>query len=299
MYETSLPPADPPPPAPNPPSTNLNQHSTDILAPTHHPDPRGCLINRDLSNSTHHLLTNPMSYHTNTPPQTNLVSKRESQSAMDSLSVVPSISDSVVHVKCFPRVFGLHNDSQLPVRIKKPLSLINGGANICLTNNLSLLVDAIDIQLLPITVALNNTVTLNNCCTKQGFIPLTLTDGSIHWQICYYCANAAETIISPQAILASSNVFSLWTMTSFKDGSPGFICFDRHDGLLKMSLSLDCNNGLYYCPTNVFTTNTFPVHLHQCWALPSKTEDAASSKPLAPSVLHAQVDAAATPRNRQ
>ncbi len=66
-----------------------------------------------------------------------------------------------------------------------------------------------------------------------------------------------------------------------------------------MSLSLDCNDGLYYCTTNVFTTNTFLVRLHQCWALPSKTEDAASPKPLALSVLRALVNATATPHNRQ
>jgi hypothetical protein len=85
-------------------------------------------------------------------------------------------------------------------------------------------VDAINIPPLLITVALDNKVTLNNCCTKHGFIPLTLADGSIHWQICYYCANAANMIISPQAILASSDIFAWWTMTGFMDG-PGFYPF--------------------------------------------------------------------------
>ncbi len=147
---------------------------------------------------------------------------------------MPLLSDSIVQVKCCPHIFRLCNNSRLTIRIKKLLSLIDGGANICLTNNLNLLVDAINIQPLPITVALDNKVTLNDCCTKQGFIPLTLADGSIHWQVCYYCANMAETIISSQAILASSNVFALWTMTGFKDGSPGFIRFDSHNGLLQI-----------------------------------------------------------------
>jgi hypothetical protein len=72
---------------------------------------------------------------------------------------------------------------------------------------------------------------LNNFCTQQGYLPLTLYDGSTHWQLCFYCKNAVETIISPQAILATSNVFVLWMQTGFKDGRPGQIRFDSHNGL--------------------------------------------------------------------
>jgi hypothetical protein len=293
-YGDSLPPAKPTPPAPNPSPPNQ-------LASSHQTDPRGCLIDRVLGDSSHHLSTNPMTNQANSHLQSDLASLLEGQSDLASLPEVPSLSDSVVHVKCHPRIFGLHNDRRSTVRIKKLLSLINRGANICLTNNLNLLVDAINIQPLPITVALNNKVTLNDCCTKRGFTPLTLADGSIHWQVCYYCANAAEIIISPQAILASSNVFASWTMTGFKDGSPGFIRFDSYNGLLQMSLSLDCNDRLYYCPTNVFTTDKFPVRLHQCMLNnhPFDPEDDAHPDPLVPSVLRAHVNATNTPRCRQ
>jgi hypothetical protein len=87
---------------------------------------------------------------------------------------------------------------------------MDAGANICLTGDLTILADAVDIPPLPITVTLHgDTSTVDDCCTTKGYIPLTLSDGAIHWQLCYYFANAVETIISPQAILASSNIFAL------------------------------------------------------------------------------------------
>ncbi len=87
---------------------------------------------------------------------------------------------------------------------------MDAGANICLTGDLSILADAVDIPPLPITVALDgNGSSLDDCCTKKGYIPLTLSDGTIHWQLWYYSANAVETIISPQAILGLSNLFVL------------------------------------------------------------------------------------------
>ena len=139
-------------------------------------------------------------------------------------------------------------------------TLIDGVGNICLTGNLNLLVDVIDIAPLPIPVAVNGKdITLDDSCTKQGCLPLTLSDDSTHWQLCFYCKNAVETTISPQAILASSNVFASWMQTGFKDSCPGQICFNSHDGFVTMRLDLDCRDGLYYCQTDVFTVNRSPV----------------------------------------
>ena len=110
---------------------------------------------------------------------------------------------------------------------------MDGGANICLTGDLSILVDVVNIPPLPITVALNGEgVTYDDFCTKQGFILLTLMDGSIHWQLCFYSSNAVETIFTPQAILPLSDIFASWTMMGHKDGCPGSICFDSHNGFL-------------------------------------------------------------------
>jgi hypothetical protein len=139
--------------------------------------------------------------------------------------------------------------------------LVNGEANICLIGNLDLLVDVVEILPLPILVAVDaENSTLDNSCTQQGYHPLTLLDGSTHWQLCFYCKNAVETIISPQTIFASNNVFASWTQTGFKDSHLGQICFDSHDGLVTMRLDLDCWDGLKYCPADVFTVSRSPVH---------------------------------------
>ena len=118
----------------------------------------------------------------------------------------------------------------------------------------------VEIPPLPISVAVNGDVpTLDDSCTRRGYLPLQLSDGSTHWQLCFYCKNAVETIISPQAILASSDVFVSWTQTGFKDGRPGQIRFDSNDGLFTVKLDLDYCDGLYYCPTDVLTVDRSPL----------------------------------------
>jgi hypothetical protein len=141
---------------------------------------------------------------------------------------------------------------------------MDAGANICLTGNLDILADAIDIPPLAIAVALHgDNTSFDDFCTKMGYILLALTDGTIHWQQCFYSANAVETIISPQAILLSSDVFASWSMTGYRDSRPGAIRFDSYDGLLSMIVNLECRDGLYYCPTDVFTlSQTLVLHGH-------------------------------------
>jgi hypothetical protein len=113
-------------------------------------------------------------------------------------------------------------------------------------------------------VALNgNGSSLDDCCTKKGYIPLTLSYGTIHWQLCYYSANAIKTIISLQGILDSSNLFASWTMTGYKDNRPGAICFNSHDGFISMIIHLVYRDGLYFCPTDVFTLGNCLV-LSEC-----------------------------------
>ena len=52
-------------------------------------------------------------------------------------------------------------------------SLVDGGANICLTGILGLLVDMVSIAPLP------REISLDVCCTKRGLLPLTLVDGLV------------------------------------------------------------------------------------------------------------------------
>jgi hypothetical protein len=133
-------------------------------------------------------------------------------------------------------------------------TLIDGGANICLTGVLDLLIDVEPIDPLPISVAtVGGTVSKDDCCTKKGLLPLTLDDGSIYYQPCFYCKNAVDTIVSPQAILAASDVLVCWMQTGHKDGSPGQVRFESESGLLAFTITLENKDGLYYCPSDVFT----------------------------------------------
>ena len=179
------------------------------------------------------------------------------------------LMDSVTHVVGLPRVCGLSMVDDLMVRVTRSIkgndvlanpSLMDGGANICLTGVLGLLVDVESIAPLPISVATKNgDISLDDCCTKRGLLPLTLADSSVYYQPCYYCKNAVETIISPQAILNSSDILVRWTQTGHKDGSPGMIRFDSDSGLFSMEIALENRDGLYYCPTDVFTVDADPI----------------------------------------
>ncbi len=139
--------------------------------------------------------------------------------------------------------------------------LIDGGANICLTGDLDSLFDVVTIPPLAISVAVEGTSSIDDCCTAPGLTPIQLDDGSIYWQVCYFCANAVETIISPQAIVDSSDVFQSWQQTGYRCGvsTPGCIRFDSHDGLLTMKISLVLHDRLHYCPTDVYAIDNLPA----------------------------------------
>ena len=96
--------------------------------------------------------------------------------------------------------------------------MVDGDANICLTGTLLLLVDTISIPPMPISVAVEGAgASIADCCTKRGLLLLQLEDGGVYFQPCYYCENAVETIISPQAILNASNTFVEWSQRGYKD----------------------------------------------------------------------------------
>ena len=115
-------------------------------------------------------------------------------------------------------------------------SMVDGGVNTCLTGTLSLLVDTISIPPIPISVAVEGARTsIADCCTTRGFLPLQLADGGIYFQPCYYCENAVETIISPQAILDASDTFVEWSQTGYKDNSPGMLRFYSDSRLASMT----------------------------------------------------------------
>jgi hypothetical protein len=175
---------------------------------------------------------------------------------------------SVSRVVGLPHVFGLHGVEKSAVKIIRAAiasnaidnpQLMDGGVNICLTGILSLLVDVVSIPPLPILVATTSgALSLDDCCTKRGLLPLTLQDGSIYYQPCYYCKNATKTIISLEAILVSSNILVCWQQEGHKDARPGTIWFFSNRGLYNITLALEKQDGLYYCPTDVFDIDVNP-----------------------------------------
>jgi hypothetical protein len=158
-------------------------------------------------------------------------------------------------------------------------SLMDGGANICITGILGLLVDVVTIPPIPISVATKTgSISVDDCCTKRGLIPLTLSDGSIYYQPCYYCKNAVETIISPEAIVAANDTLVHWTQEGHKGNDPGSIRFTSESGLYSITLGLEKRDGLYYCPTDAFTIDRDPI----CPSIPVIKRIAAQHKEYTP-----------------
>jgi hypothetical protein len=100
--------------------------------------------------------------------------------------------DSVTRVVGLPWVYGLKGDEGSYVKVMRTAghldprdhpSLMDGGANICITVMLGLLVDVETIPPLPILVATTlGSFSMDDCCTEKGLIPLTLLDGLVYYQ---------------------------------------------------------------------------------------------------------------------
>ncbi len=121
----------------------------------------------------------------------------------------PTLLDSVTHLIGSPHVCGIHGTNDTLVTITptgNSCPLIDGGSNICITGDLHLLVDLVDIPPVAISVALDGAPSsFDDTITKWGLLLLTLSNGMTYYQPCYYCANMVETIISPAVVLATSD----------------------------------------------------------------------------------------------
>jgi hypothetical protein len=184
---------------------------------------------------------------------------------------MPTAMDSVTYIVGLPCVCGLFGNTLIPVVVRRgqvyltsgsgdDSTLVDTGANICVMGMLEALVDVSVITPIPISVAVHGSgVLLDDCCTHRGLLPLMMEDGSVYYQTCFYCKNIVETIISPQAIIAGSNLFVTWQQTGHKDGSPGQLWFFSNSGLASMTLVLEWWDGLYYAPTDLYTVDQNPV----------------------------------------
>jgi hypothetical protein len=225
LYTPSQPPYLPPPPAPPPPTYSI----------PHTDCPPGCLLEE---------LTRVPS------PTTTAVDLQTAPTLDILLATLPEPPNSVTHIVCSPCVCGVHSDIKLSITISHDTSLVNrmvdGDSNICVTGNLGSLLNVVDIESITILVALEGTpATYNDCITKRGLLPLSLSDGSLYYQPCFYCTNMVKTIISLAAVLASSDIFFSWSQEGFKDPTlPSSLQFTSHDGLLSMFFPLQCQDSL-------------------------------------------------------
>ena len=72
-----------------------------------------------------------------------------------------------------------------------------------------------------------------------------------YYQMCFVNPHASETFILPQAIINSSaSSFDKWQMEGLSQGHPGHLSLFSPLGLLKMSIQLSQQDGLYYSTTD-------------------------------------------------
>jgi hypothetical protein len=94
---------------------------------------------------------------------------------------LPSICLNI-HVVGLPKA----NNVTLAANITSPTglpSLMDRGANICITNNLSSLIDAVPVTPFPLSIKIKgNALTLDNHCTMQGLLALPLTSSNYYYQ---------------------------------------------------------------------------------------------------------------------
>jgi hypothetical protein len=134
--------------------------------------------------------------------------------------------------------------------------MADSGANVCITPDLSILVDIEDITPIPLGVALHMSDALppqSSLCTKQGYLPIPLVDGSVHYQPFLINENATDTIISPEHVMQSSTHIATWRQTRSKlSSASNCLTFLDYDSRPVLILPLHTTNGLQYCSNESF-----------------------------------------------
>ena len=116
------------------------------------PEPPPCVPPSFPPNSLFDLTSRPISP---TSVTIDLRANQELDSTLAQLPDLPSIMDSVTHVVCSPRVCGVHGDSssiKLHNNMLKAQKMVDGGSNVCVTGDIGLLLDVIDVEPFAISI---------------------------------------------------------------------------------------------------------------------------------------------------
>ncbi len=148
-------------------------------------------------------------------------------------------------------------------------SLGDSGANICVTNDPSLLINVIEIDPVPLCMTTSSPdapTDPTSLCTHKGFLPMALLDSTIHYQPFLGNRHATNTIISPESILHNNHHFHWWTQARHKmpvrghNQSPDDLSFYNLASQLLLSLPLKRQQGLYYCSNTTFLPDSDASH---------------------------------------
>ncbi len=146
-----------------PPPIDIPQAEPPPIDPL--PCPPGCLLEHLTNGGTH------------TPISTDLI--KINRDHPETETTPPALApDCVTHVMCTPWVCGLHAGDKSSITICRVNTsndhMVDGGLNVCVMGDLSSLVDVVDIDTIPISVALEgSSSSYNDCLTKCGFLPLS------------------------------------------------------------------------------------------------------------------------------
>ena len=175
-----------------------------------------------------------------------------------------------VPIRCTARILSLGGDSSRVFKVqtdRSTSSMADSGANCCLTPHVGMLVDIVDIE--PITVGLalsnNNPDTITTAsCSKMGYLPMPLADGSFHYQPFFVNTSATDTIMSPECIVHSNPKFKRWVQSGQRGtNTTGSLQIIGYDGTVLLDLTLSKKNGLYYSSNETFITDSDPLRT-QC-----------------------------------
>ena len=134
-----------------------------------------------------------------------------------------------------------------------PLTLfrlhIDGGANISITNDETILINYKNIRRRAIAGVSEDSPALH--ATGVGYLPWRNHDGDTVLVRCHFSPQAAETIISPNDIVINEyTVFYAWSQYSNVDDGKGYVAFHCRNSEELVKFDLETINGLWYYHPN-------------------------------------------------